>query len=685
MASGANLRAAITLDKAHFERGLSGAISSAKDAGAKIASGTASAISNGLKMAGKIAIGTAIAGLTAGGLGIGKAIGKAAEMEGFETQFETLLGSAEKAKARMAELAEFGAKTPFNLPEVVNASKILQTMTGDALSTGKGLELVGDVAAATNTPFSELAVTMGRLYDGLNNGRPVGEALSRLQEIGAISGKVRGEIEKLSGGGGGASVANASKAQFETILGSGAAAEKRLKDINAVAKQFKMESGDIGKASLKLEAIGASSLAAGKGLKALAAVAQTTGTSIESAADTLAGLKTALEKGEGYEESIQKLREMGLVSKKTQEQMMNMAKNGNGEGAWKVMESNMAKFTAAASRNASQAGKAWALAEAEMKGRFGGGMAKMAQDWNGMMSNFGDTIDQIFVAIGTPIMNALKPALKAITDTIGAMKERATEFGETLAHGITVGLEMFKQGNLGAWLKDAMIVHLANVGNFAMTMITGLVQFLGNILISGAIGPAIKLLSYGFVGWGAAFAGALLKGLAPFEKLLAQLFRGMSDIMWKIPGLQLAGHSAGKMADTLTPVFSDQSVLGKAAHDMEQTAYGMMTKLPEQVGLLTKALGEAITKTKLELTPSTAFNGFADPARNRMGNYELDAERAIKARNGQTVPGQGFDVGAKTNAEALGLQKSMEAGIQNLLNNSKSLLDAVTGRVATAN
>lgn len=99
--------------------------------------------------------------------GMKKAIDEAANMETMQTGFKVLLGGLSQAQARMAELANFAKKTPFELPEVVAASRTLQTLTKGALATGDGLTLVGDVASATNQPFADIAVTIGRLYDGL--------------------------------------------------------------------------------------------------------------------------------------------------------------------------------------------------------------------------------------------------------------------------------------------------------------------------------------------------------------------------------------------------------------------------------------------------------------------------------------------------------------------------------------
>lgn len=123
---------------------------------------------------------------------------------GFETaaaQFEVLLGSAEAARQRMLELEDFGRTTPFELPGIVKASRTLETLTRGALSTGDQLRMVGDVAAGVEQPIEELSIWFGRLYDGIQSGRPVGEALMRFQEMGVITGEVRAKIERLQASG----------------------------------------------------------------------------------------------------------------------------------------------------------------------------------------------------------------------------------------------------------------------------------------------------------------------------------------------------------------------------------------------------------------------------------------------------------------------------------------------------
>lgn len=112
------------------------------------------------------------------------------EMETYETQLATLTGSADTAKERLRELAEFGARTPFELPEIAAAEKVLLGfgLTGEKVfkltgKTGEQFrEVVGDIAAGTGASFQEIALNMGKFSAGAT-----GEAISRFQEMGVAT------------------------------------------------------------------------------------------------------------------------------------------------------------------------------------------------------------------------------------------------------------------------------------------------------------------------------------------------------------------------------------------------------------------------------------------------------------------------------------------------------------------
>ena len=138
-------------------------------------------------------------GLTVATLGaVAAGISYNATLEKQTAAFRALLGSAEAAEGRMAALAEFANTTPFELTEVVEANRLLQSLTGGALATESGMRLVGDAAAAAGRTFQETAMWIGRLYSGLQAGVPVGEATMRLLEMGLVSGETARKLNVLA-------------------------------------------------------------------------------------------------------------------------------------------------------------------------------------------------------------------------------------------------------------------------------------------------------------------------------------------------------------------------------------------------------------------------------------------------------------------------------------------------------
>ena len=137
-----------------------------------------------------------------GGTVVKSAIDVVVDRQDITSQFEVLLGGADKAKKRVEELTDFASQTPFTRDEIFRASKQLQVFAGDTLSTGDSLKKIGDVAAGTGQSFEDVALWTGRLYSAMKSGQSVGEMTSRLQEMGAISGDDRNKIEALAKAGG---------------------------------------------------------------------------------------------------------------------------------------------------------------------------------------------------------------------------------------------------------------------------------------------------------------------------------------------------------------------------------------------------------------------------------------------------------------------------------------------------
>jgi tape measure domain-containing protein len=102
------------------------------------------------------------AGVTAPILGFaGAAIKAAADQEQLQVAFTTMLGSAEKAKTMMADLSQFAAATPFESPEIQNASKMLLAFGVSAEDIVPTMTNLGDIAAGLNVPLGDMAYLFG--------------------------------------------------------------------------------------------------------------------------------------------------------------------------------------------------------------------------------------------------------------------------------------------------------------------------------------------------------------------------------------------------------------------------------------------------------------------------------------------------------------------------------------------
>lgn len=113
------------------------------------------------------------------------------------TQFKTLIGNIDEARAHMADLKALGDTPPFSLDEFARASRSLMVMTDGALGYKKSLELVGDAAAATGQPIEQVGHAVGRLYAIVRDGQPISRAALELRNMGILTPAVVAELQEL--------------------------------------------------------------------------------------------------------------------------------------------------------------------------------------------------------------------------------------------------------------------------------------------------------------------------------------------------------------------------------------------------------------------------------------------------------------------------------------------------------
>lgn len=150
---GDGLQFSVGLSFAAAERDLRGFFSRAKTLSEGITSIGATAAKAGLLMG---------AGLAAGGVGLKSILDAGAQMETFSMRLTTMMGSAASAKARMGELYDFAATTPFELDQVIGAEVTLRGFGAAAEEVMPGLI---DFAATTGAELSQSAIDIGKAWN----------------------------------------------------------------------------------------------------------------------------------------------------------------------------------------------------------------------------------------------------------------------------------------------------------------------------------------------------------------------------------------------------------------------------------------------------------------------------------------------------------------------------------------
>lgn len=144
----------------------------------------------------------AVSGISAFVGGLTKAAGA---QQQFDASLKNMLQSKEKADALAAQVKSFAATTPFELPEVQDATKKMLAFGFGAEEAIPTLTRLGDVAAGLGQPVGDLAYlygttrVQGRLYTNdlmqfANRGIPIIEELSKV--LGVSQAEVKGLVEK---------------------------------------------------------------------------------------------------------------------------------------------------------------------------------------------------------------------------------------------------------------------------------------------------------------------------------------------------------------------------------------------------------------------------------------------------------------------------------------------------------
>jgi len=127
----------------------------------------------------------------------------AGEAEQAAVQFKVLLNDVDAAKAMLQDLKKFAAATPFQFPEIRKAAQLMLAFGFSTKEVMVELQALGNIAAGTGAPITELAELMGKarvqntiMSEDLN--QLTGRGINVLDGLAKRFGVVTDEVKKLA-------------------------------------------------------------------------------------------------------------------------------------------------------------------------------------------------------------------------------------------------------------------------------------------------------------------------------------------------------------------------------------------------------------------------------------------------------------------------------------------------------
>lgn len=103
------------------------------------------------------AVGTALGAVATAGIKYN------AEIEQYQTAFETMTGSAEEAAQVVEQLRDIGASTPFELPDLAETTQLLMNYGFEAQEAIDSMQMLGDISQGSSDKMQRVATAYGQM------------------------------------------------------------------------------------------------------------------------------------------------------------------------------------------------------------------------------------------------------------------------------------------------------------------------------------------------------------------------------------------------------------------------------------------------------------------------------------------------------------------------------------------
>ena len=429
------------------------------------------------------------------------------------------------------------------------------------------------------------------------------------------------------------------KVAFSTLIGDAAKAEQTLAKLRTLGAETPFEFPELADAGRKLIAFGES--------------ADTVPETLRRIGDVSAGVQAPI--GE-IAEVYGKARVQGRLFAEDINQLTGRGIPVIGELAkqFGVNESQVRKLVESGQVGFPQIEKAF-INMTSKGGKFSGMMEMQSKTTSGLFSTLKDTVNEVFLALGTPINDAIRPLVAEAIGLVTTLAPMAADAGKRIKDAILFVITAFKSGQILDLVSASLKLGFAVAINSLINGFRAAVSFLFYFITDGSMWKGLGTL---LLGLAASFGLSILNAFempitylkAGIEWCVAHLLKGLASI----PGMS---KLMGFEAQDVNTSFGD---ILKSNKDDAGSLFGVSYKdLQKENNRLMESGGAGVGKSADEAARKAVEFGFTDTIdtaglRDNMGKVvqsiqdsmpkpeevKQAANAASKTDTGQTIPQQ---------------------------------------------
>ena len=365
------------------------------------------------------------------------------------------------------------------------------------------------------------------------------------------------------------------KVAFTTLIGDAAKAEETLLKLRELGAQTPFEFPELADAGRKLIAFGESADSVPDTLRRIGDVSAGVQAPVNEIAELYGKARV---QGRLFAEDINQLTGRGIPI------IGELAKQ------FGVSDSEVKKLVESGQVGFPQIEQAF-VSMTSQGGKFAGMMEAQSKTTSGLFSTLKDTINEVFLTLGTPINDAIRPLVEQAIGLVQKLTPLAAEAGKRVKEAVMFIIAAFKSGQLLDLVTSGLKLAFAVGVNTLVNGFRVAVEFFWNLITDGTMWKSLGTTMLGLVaGFGAALLNAFQTPIvylqAGMEWVIAHLLKGLL----KIPGMsELLGFESGDVETRFGQILKDRKetgaeLFGMNFKEMAEEAQGLLGKGAPELG-----------------------------------------------------------------------------------------------------